>query len=76
MSPNLRKRGGGNRIPAKETATGGAGAAAVLKDAPTPNDIDWSQFPPKALSRFGHDGGIFTTLLGGFVILFTWAVCT
>lgn len=77
MSPELRKRGvGGNRIPAKEAASGGAAAATtVLKDAPTPNDVDWSQFPPQAMSRFGHDGSLATTLTGAFAILFTWAVC-
>lgn len=65
MAPDLRKR---NASPPKAAAT-------VLKDAPTPLDVDWSQFPPGSYSRFGHDGSLLTTLLGAFSILFTWAVC-
>lgn len=84
MSPTLRKRGGNgggsnnNGIPAKEAAAGGSKAASarvVLKAAPTPHDIDWSQFPPGSYSRFGHDGSLLTTVMGGLAILFTWAVC-
>lgn len=68
MAPNLRKR---NTSPPKA----GKAAPTALKDAPTPLDVDWSQFPPGSYSRFGHDGSILTTLSGAFSILFTWAVC-
>ena len=69
---NLRKRGNGS--PPK---AGAAAAATIkaLKDAPTPRDVDWSQFPPGSYCRFGHDGSLLTTLRGAFAILFTWAVC-